>query len=74
MFGIMMGYEIKNGKLGRAIRDTTISGMAFQMLQTVDMLSDDMVWSCSGTCGKKQPMPVGMGGPAVKCKINVAGK
>ena len=74
MFGIMMGYEIKNGKLGRAVRDTTISGFAFQMLQTVDMLSDDMVWSCSGTCGKKQPMPVGMGGPAVKCKVNVAGK
>ena len=74
MFGIMMGYEVKNGKLGRAIRDTTISGVAFQMLQTVDMLSDDMVWTCSGTCGKKQPMPVGMGGPAVKCKVNVAGK
>ena len=74
MFGIMMGYEIKNGKLGRAVRDTTISGVAFQMLQTVDMLSDDMVWSCSGTCGTKQPMPVGMGGPAVKCKVNVAGK
>ena len=74
MFGIMMGYEIKNGRLGRAVRDTTISGFAFQMLQTVDMLSDDMVWSCSGTCGKKQPMPVGMGGPAVKCKVNVAGK
>lgn len=74
MFGIMMGYEIKNGKLGRAIRDTTISGVAFQMLQTVDMLSDDMSWTCSGTCGKKQPMPVGMGGPAVKCKVNVAGK
>ena len=74
MFGITMGYEIKKGKLGRAIRDTTISGVAFQMLQTVDMLSDDMVWSGSGTCGKKQPMPVGMGGPAVKCKVNVAGK
>lgn len=74
MFGIMMGYEVKHGKLGRAIRDTTISGVAFQMLQTVDMLSDDMVWSGSGTCGKKQPMPVGMGGPAVKCKVNVAGK
>ncbi len=74
MFGIMMGYEIKHGKLGRAIRDTTISGMAFQMLQTVDMLSDDMVWCSSGTCGKKQMMPVGMGGPAVKCKVNVAGK
>lgn len=74
MFGISMGYEIKNGKLGRAIRDTTISGVAFEMLKTVDMLSDDMVWSCSGMCGKKQPMPVGMGGPAVKCKVNIGGR
>lgn len=74
MFGVCMGYEIKNGKLGRAIRDTTISGVAFEMLKTVDMLSDDMVWLSSGFCGKKQPMPVGMGGPAVKCKVNIGGR
>lgn len=74
MFGVNMGYEIKHGKLGRAIKDTTISGVAFDMLKTVDMLSDDMVWSCSGICGKKQPMPVGMGGPAVKCKVNIGGR
>lgn len=74
MFGISMGYEIKNGKLGRAIRDTTISGLAFEMLKTVDMLSDDMIWTCSGMCGKKQPMPVGMGGPAVKCKVTMGGR
>jgi TldD protein len=74
MFGVCMGYEIKNGKLGRAIRDTTISGVAFEMLKTVDMLSDSLIWSCSGFCGKKQPMPVGMGGPAVKCKVNMGGR
>ncbi|AGC68515.1 putative Zn-dependent protease [Thermoclostridium stercorarium subsp. stercorarium DSM 8532] len=74
MFGVCMGYEIKNGKLGRAIRDTTISGVAFEMLKTVDMLSDDMVWLSSGYCGKKQPMPVGMGGPAIKCKVNIGGR
>lgn len=74
MFGVCMGYEIKKGKLGRAIRDTTISGIAFDMLKTVDMLSDDMIWTCSGMCGKKQPMPVGMGGPAVKCKVTVGGR
>ena len=45
MFGVQMGYEIKNGKLGRAITDTTISGVAFDMLKEVTMLSDDMVWS-----------------------------
>lgn len=74
MFGVSMGYEIKNGKLGRALRDTTISGIAFEMLKTVDMLSSDMYWTCSGMCGKKQWIPVGMGGPAVKCKINVGGR
>lgn len=74
MFGVNMGYEIKNGKLGRAIRDTTISGIAFEMLKTVDMLSDDNVWVSSGFCGKKQPMPVGMGGPALKCRINIGGR
>ena len=74
MFGINLGYEIKRGKLGRAIRDTTISGVAFEMLKTVDMLSDDNHWVSSGFCGKKQPMPVGMGGPAIKCRVNIGGR
>lgn len=74
MFGITMGYEIKNGKLGRAILDTTISGVAFEMLKTVDMVSDTMTWSSAGYCGKKQPMPVGMGGPALRCKVMIGGK
>lgn len=74
MFGITMGYEIKNGKLGRAVRDTTVSGVAFDVLKTVDMISDRMVWLNSGMCGKKQPFPVGMGGPHLKCKLNVGGK
>lgn len=74
MFGVTGGYEIKNGKIGRAILDTTISGVAFEMLKTVDMVSDEMVWSSSGMCGKKQPMPVGMGGPAIRCKVTVGGR
>ena len=74
MFGICMGYEIKNGKLGRALLDTTISGVAFEMLKTVDMVSDTMTWASSGFCGKKQPMPVGLGGPALRCKVTVGGR
>ncbi|MBQ7364416.1 MAG: TldD/PmbA family protein, partial [Clostridia bacterium] len=50
MFGVCLGYEIKNGKLGRAILDTTISGVAFEMLKTVDMVSNEMVWASSGYC------------------------
>lgn len=74
MFGVVLGYEIKDGKLGKAIKDTTISGVAFDMLKTITMISDDMVWSCGGMCGKKQWIPVGMGGPAIKCKVNIGGK
>ena len=74
MFGVTMGYEIKKGKLGKALLDTTISGVAFEMLKTVDMVSDTMVWSSSGFCGKKQPMPVGMGGPALRCRVKIGGR
>ena len=74
MFGISMGYEIKKGKLGKALLDTTVSGVAFDMLKTVDMVSDRITWSSSGFCGKKQPMPVGMGGPELKCRITIGGR
>ena len=74
MFGVDMGYEIKNGKLGRAIKSPTISGVAFEMLKTVTMVSDDLTWTSCGMCGKKQPIPVSMGGPAIKCRLNVGGR
>jgi TldD protein len=73
MFGVIRGCEIKHGKLGRAIRDTTISGVAFDMLKTVTMVSGEMSW-IRGLCGKKQLIPVGMGGPAIRCKITVGGR
>ena len=74
MFGVTMGYEIRDGKLGKALLDTTISGVAFEMLKTVDMVGDEVVWCSSGFCGKKQPMPVGMGGPALRCKVKIGGR
>ena len=69
-----MKIEKFPSSIGRALRDTTIAGMAFDVLKTVDMLSDDLSWSCSGMCGKKQMIPVGMGGPAIKLRINVGGR
>jgi TldD protein len=48
--------------------------MAFDMLKTVSMVSDDMKWTAAGMCGKKQPISVGMGGASLKCKINVGGR
>jgi len=73
-FGVTLGYKIKNGKISSAIKDTTISGIAFDVLKSVSMVSDDMAWSNGGMCGKKQLIPVGMGGPAIKCKVNLGGR
>lgn len=75
MFGVNCGFEIRNGKLGRAIRDTTISGVAFDMLRTVTHVGDDFRWlGAGGWCGKKQPIAVGMGGPAIKCRVTLGGR
>lgn len=74
MFGITLGYEIKNGKLGAAIRDTTVSGSAIKVLQSVDAVSDDMHWDAAGYCGKKQTMVVAMGGPALRARAHLGGE
>lgn len=74
MFGISLGYEIRGGRIGRAIRDNTVSGSAIKVLQSVDAVSDDMQWSCAGYCGKKQPMIVSMGGPALRARAHLGGE
>jgi TldD protein len=74
MFGVTLGYEIKGGKLGRAIRDTTVSGSAIKVLQSVDAVGDDMVWNCAGYCGKKQPMVVSVGGPSLRARAHLGGE
>jgi TldD protein len=74
MFGINLAYEIRKGKLGAAVRDTTLSGSAIKVLQTVDAVSDSMHWSCTGYCGKKQPMVVSMGGPALRARAQLGGQ
>jgi TldD protein len=73
MFGVVLGYEIKNGKLGKAIKDTTISGIAYEVLKSVTAISADYKFNV-GTCGKKQQITVGMGGPALRCRVNIGGK
>jgi TldD protein len=71
MFGIELAYEIRNGRLGRAVRDTTA---ALKVLQSVDAVGREMEWSCSGYCGKKQPMVVSVGGPALRAMAHVGGE
>jgi TldD protein len=74
MFGISCGYEICDGQIGRAIRDTTISGVAFDVLQAVTHVGDSLTWSVGGMCGKKTIIPVSMGGPAIKTRLNLGGR
>ena len=74
MFGISLAYEIHQGKVGAAIRETTLSGSAIKVLQSVDAVSSDMHWSCSGYCGKKQTMVVSMGGPALRARAHLGGE
>lgn len=73
MFGVVLGYEIKNGKIGKAIKDMTISGVAYDVLKSVTAISDDYKFNM-GTCGKKQQISVGMGGPAIRCRVNIGGQ
>lgn len=74
MFGVNLGYEIKNGQLGRAINETTVSGMAFDVLKSTDMVGNDFKIFNNGYCGKKQWIPTADGGPSLKCRMNIGGK
>jgi TldD protein len=74
MFGVNLAYEIRGGKLGAAVRDTTLSGNALKVLQSVDGVGSDMKWSCNGYCGKKQPMVVSVGGPSLRTRAHLGGE
>jgi TldD protein len=73
-FGITLAYEIRNGTLRQAVRNTTLSGSAIKVLKTVDAVGDTMHWNCGGYCGKKQPMVVSMGGPALRARAHLGGE
>jgi len=73
MMQIIEGYEIKNGRLGAAIRDTVCSGRTFEVMRSVDMVADAVGWDSAGMCGKGQPMPTAAGSPALRCVLSVGG-
>jgi TldD protein len=75
MFGVQEAYRIHNGKLGELVRGVTISGIAFEVLATVDAVSDTFRWDLgSGYCGKGQPAKVDAGGPYVRCQAMLGGE
>lgn len=56
-FGTEIGYEIKNGKLGRMLRNPTYTGITPQFWNSCDAVANSNSWIMYGTpnCGKGQP-------------------
>jgi TldD protein len=74
MFGVQEAYPIEDGRVGPLLKGVTISGVAFELLRTVDMVSSDFRWDLgAGYCGKGQPMKVDAGGPHLRCRAMVGG-
>nr|WP_221375655.1 TldD/PmbA family protein [Actinoplanes polyasparticus] len=69
-FGCEIGYEIKNGKLGRMLRNPTYTGIGPKFWQSMDMLSSETVAWGTPNCGKGQPGQVGhTGHPAAPARF-----
>ena len=59
-FGTEMGYEIKNGKVGRMLRNCTYTGITPAFWNSCDGVCNSDHWTMWGTpnCGKGQPLQV----------------
>jgi len=73
-FGAQYGWEIKNGKKARLVRDLNISGNLYQTLADISAIGSDIKFSKRGGCGKGQTnVRSCMGGPHVLIKNLVVG-
>jgi TldD protein len=69
-FGCEIGWEIKNGKLGRMLRNPTYTGIGPQFWRSMDMLSSEIVPWGTPNCGKGQPSQIGhTGHPAAPARF-----
>jgi TldD protein len=60
-FGCEIGWEVKNGRRGRMIKNPTYAGMTPQFWNSCDAIGDAASWFAWGTpnCGKGEPMQTG---------------
>jgi TldD protein len=71
-FGCEIGWEVRDGVLGRMVRNPTYTGISPQFWGAMDMLGNESEWVFWGTpnCGKGQPVQVGhTGHPAVPARF-----
>ncbi len=71
--GIQEGYEIKNGEVGDAVRNASISGNTLETLHKVDGVGKDFLID-PGRCGKGQTAFICDGGPHMRLsEVTVGG-
>jgi TldD protein len=69
-FGCEVGYEVRNGQLGRLLRNPTYTGIGPQFWRSMDMLSSETVAWGTPNCGKGQPGQTGhTGHPAAPARF-----
>ena len=59
-FGTEMGYEIKNGKMGKMLRNCTYTGITPEFWNSCDAIGNEDGWVMWGTpnCGKGEPLQI----------------
>jgi TldD protein len=57
-FGTEVGYEIKNGKRGRLLKNCTYAGITPEFWNSCDAIASEKYWTLWGTpnCGKGEPI------------------
>ncbi|WP_319459431.1 TldD/PmbA family protein [Micromonospora sp. RTP1Z1] len=69
-FGCEIGWEVKNGRRGRMLRNPTYTGIGPLFWRSMDMLSSEIVPWGTPNCGKGQPGQVGhTGHPAAPARF-----
>jgi TldD protein len=69
-FGCEVGYEIKNGRRGRMLRNPTYTGIGPTFWRSMDMLSSETIAWGTPNCGKGQPGQIGhTGHPAAPARF-----
>jgi TldD protein len=70
-FGCEIGWEIKDGKLGRMVRNPTYTGIGPRFWGSLDMLSAQVESWGTANCGKGQPLQIGhTGHPAAPARFH----
>jgi TldD protein len=74
MFGAEEVYLIEKGEVKELLRGASISGNAFEVLQSIDMVGNEFQYDIgTGYCGKYQPAKVDGGGPYIRCTAVIGG-